>query len=313
MQIKSLKLFCDIVGLHSFSKAAEENGVSQSSASQLVHHLEQRLGVQLIDRSKRPFTLTPEGATYYEGCGKLVRRYEDLEHEVRTLHEAVASRLTISSIYSVGLAHMSQFQRQFMAEHPKASVRLDYLHPDRVYEAVESEQSDLGIVSFPERSRRLRFMPWRDETLVLAVAPSHPLAGLTAAPLEALDSFAMIAFQRGLKIRDTIDRELSKHRVETPIACEFDNIETMKLAIETGDGFGLLPEPTLLREVAAGSLVSIPLLDCKLIRPLGILFRRDGQLSETAERFIKLLQAHADDLKSPTPVGDSSDKQALSA
>lgn len=319
MQIRSLKVYCDIVQLRSFSKAAEENGVSQSSASQLVHQLEERLGVQLIDRSKRPFTLTPEGSKYYDGCTKLVRRYEDLEHEVRTLHEDVASRLSIASIYSIGLAHMSQFQREFLAKHPKAHIRLDYLHPDDVYDAVESEQSDLGIVSFPERSRRLGVIPWRDESLVLAVAPSHPLSGLSSAPAEALADHEMIAFQRGLKIRDAIDRELAKQRVETRVACEFDNIETIKLAVTIGDGFALLPEPTLAREVAAGTLLKIPLAGFELSRPLGILHRREEQLGQTAERFIELLHSHAAEIDDPASLdgkagaADSASKRVVTA
>lgn len=298
MQIKSLKLFCDIARLHSFSRAAEENGVSQSSASQMVHHLEEHLGVQLIDRSTRPFTLTAEGVKYHEGCRKLVRRYDDLEHEVRTLHEAVSARLAIASIYSVGLAHMSLFQREFLAKYPKAQVRLEYLHPDSVYAAVESEQADLGIISFPQRSKRLGIIPWREEQLVLVAAPSHPLAQRDQAPLAALDGEAMIAFQRGLKIREAIDRELSRARVDAPVAHEFDNIETIKLAVEIGDGFSLLPEPTVSRELAAGTLVKIPLADCNLSRPLGILHRRDEPLSETAGRFIDLLHNHAGDIES---------------
>ena len=73
----------------SFSRAAELNGVSQSNASQVVHQLEERLGVQLIDRSKRPFVLTPEGQRFHEGARVIVQRYDDLEREVRSLHEAV--------------------------------------------------------------------------------------------------------------------------------------------------------------------------------------------------------------------------------
>lgn len=313
MQIRSLKVYCDIVRLHSFSKAAEENGVSQSSASQLVHQLEGRLGVQLIDRSKRPFTLTPEGTKFYEGCLKLVRRYDDLEHEVRTLHEAVASRVSVASIYSVGLAHMSQFQREFLTKHPKASVRLDYLHPDNVYAAVESEQADLGIVSFPERSRRLSVIPWRDEKLVVVVSPDHALAKLDEVKLSDLDGEAMIAFQRGLKVRDAIDRRLAKDRIEPLVAFEFDNIETIKRAIEIGDGFGILPEPTVGREVAAGALVKAPLSDCQLSRPLGILHRKDEELGETAQRFIELLHEHAADLESPAPLPVIKDKRNAKA
>ena len=89
MHIRWLKIFCDVVDQGSFSHAAEANGVSQSNASQVVHQLEERLGVQLIDRSKRPFVLTPEGHRFHEGARVIVQRFEDLEREVRSLHEAV--------------------------------------------------------------------------------------------------------------------------------------------------------------------------------------------------------------------------------
>ena len=86
LNLKSLKVFCDIVARRSFSRAAEDNGMSQSGASQVVSHLEQHLGVQLIRRSKRPLVPTREGQVFYEGCKKLIARYEALEDEVRTLH-----------------------------------------------------------------------------------------------------------------------------------------------------------------------------------------------------------------------------------
>ena len=79
MNLKSLKIFCDIVSRRSFSRAAEDNGISQSGASQVVGQLESRLGVQLIERSKRPLAPTPEGKVFYEGCRKILTTYESLE------------------------------------------------------------------------------------------------------------------------------------------------------------------------------------------------------------------------------------------
>ena len=172
MHIRWLKIFCDIVDLGSFSRAAEANGVSQSNASQVVHQLEERLGVQLIDRSKRPFVLTPEGQRFHEGARVIVQRYDDLEREVRSLHEAVAARLTVASIYSVGLAHMSRLPARVPGRAiRKADVRLEYLHPHRVYEAVDSGQADLGLVSYPEESPSLAAIPWRTEPMVLVCHP----------------------------------------------------------------------------------------------------------------------------------------------
>ena len=115
MHLKSLKVFCDVVGKRSFSRAADENGISQPGASQMVHQLEEHLGVRLIDRTKRPFVLTPEGEVYYNGCRKIVQRYFALEEEVRTLHQEVAGRVSVASIYSVGLSHMNLCLQKFQS------------------------------------------------------------------------------------------------------------------------------------------------------------------------------------------------------
>ena len=83
MHLKALRVFCDVVGRRSFSRAAKEHGITQSGVSQMVAQLEQDLGVKLLDRSKRPFVLTPEGEFYYEGCRDLVQQLSALEEEVR--------------------------------------------------------------------------------------------------------------------------------------------------------------------------------------------------------------------------------------
>jgi DNA-binding transcriptional LysR family regulator len=293
MHLRFLKIFCDIVDMGSFSRAAELNGVSQSNASQVVHQLEERMGVKLIDRSKRPFVLTAEGKRFQEGARVIVQRYDDLEKEVRSLHEAAAARLTIASIYSVGLAHMSGCMREFLAAHPKADVRLEYVHPQRVYEVVDQGHADLGLVSYPEESASLATLPWKTETMVLVCYPSHPLAGQRTVRLESLSGESFVAFQAGLKIRDEIDRALNLHKVRVRTALEFDNIETIKRAIEISAGVSLLPEPTITRELETGTLVSIELEGVSLERPLGIIHRRDRKLNETAEQFIKLLQSQS--------------------
>jgi len=290
MHLKSLRVFCDVVGRRSFSRAADANGISQSGASQVVHQLEEKLGVRLIDRSKRPFVLTPEGEVYYDGCRRLVQRYSTLVEKVRTLHHEVAGRVSVASIYSVGLHHMARYVTQFLSRYPKANVRLEYLHPHRVYEAVESDQSDLGLVSYPKESRTLEALSWRTEPMVFVCAPEHPLAASGRLGLEELSGQRLISFDDNLVIRHEIDRVLNRRRIDVEVAMEFDNVETIKRAIEINAGVGLLPEPTIGREVAAGTLVAIPLTTDELVRPIGIIHRKGKELSVTALRFIDLLR-----------------------
>ncbi len=294
MHIKSLKIYCDIVERRSFSRAADDNGISQSNASQVVHQLEERLGVQLLDRSKRPFVLTPEGGRYFEGARQIVRLYDELEEDVRTLHNASAGRLLVASIYSVGLAHMSLFMRQFSAKYPNAQVRLEYLHPDRVLEVVEQGDVDLGLVSYPEETRTLAAIPWRSEPLVIVCHPNHRFAKASSISFADLSGEPLVAFEAGLRIRSEIDRALLVHHVDTNIALEFDNIETMKRAIEINEGISLLPEPTVAKEIASGTLVKVPLEGEPQTRPLGIVYRRDRPIRELSRNFIDLLRADTD-------------------
>src|SRR5262245_9054641 len=228
MHTKSLKIFCDVVERRSFSRAADDNGISQSSASQLVQALERRLGVQLLDRSTRPFGLTPEGERFYDGCRDLVRRFEQLEEDVRMLHDAEARSLVVASIYSVGLHHMSAFMQRFSAEHPRAQVRLEYLHPHRVCEVVEHGDADLGIVSYDKETESLSPIPWRSEPMVIVCHPQHRLAHENSVDLKGIAGESFVAFEAGLAIRDAIDRALVRSHAEVNVALEFDNIETMK-------------------------------------------------------------------------------------
>lgn len=295
MNLKSLKVFCDIVSRRSFSRAAEVNGISQSGASQVVSHLESRLGVQLIERSKRPLVPTREGQVFYDGCRKLIARYDALEDEVRTLHHDVAGRVRVAAIYSVGLHHMSRYVQEFMSRHPKANVRLEYLHPERVLELVEQGQADIGIISYPRSSRVIEAEPWREEPLVLVCAPNNALAGRVQFSLAELDGQRMVGFDPGLVIRHEIDRVLAAHDVEPDVVMEFDNIETIKRAVEIDAGVALLPEPTLGRELAAGTLCAVRIVGDDLVRPLGIIHARGKPLGPTARRFVDLLHDHARD------------------
>ena len=297
MQLESIKIFCDVVRWASFSRGAAENQVSQSSASQVVHQLEMRLGVKLIDRSKRPWVLTPHGKVYYEGCKELVGRYLEIENRVKALEDDhnLVGTVRLASIYSIGLHHMSQYVRTFGDLYPGANVQLEYLHPTRVVESVLAEEVELGLISFPRKWTDLTVIPWREEEMVLAVHPTHRFAGLESVSVAELDGETFVGFDADLAIRRAIDRFLRQNDVQVRVALEFDNIENIKRAVEMPAGVAILPVPTLTREVKAGSLAAVRLdgqdPSHRLTRPLAIIRRRSHQLGLTASRFLRLLTA----------------------
>lgn len=293
MQLEALKIFCDVVRWGSFSRGAHENQISQSSASQAVHQLELRLGVKLIDRSKRPLVLTPHGKVYYEGCKDLVGRYYEIETRVKALEDdhKVAGTVRVASIYSVGLHHMSRYAQQFAELYPEANVRLEYLHPTRVVESVNHEGAELGLISYPRKWPELTVIPWRDEEMVLAVHPKHRFAARETVDVGQLDGEKFVNFDPDLSIRRAIDRFLRRHGVQVETVMEFDNIENIKRAVEIPAGVAILPEPTLAQEVRAGTLAAVRFTSHELTRPLAIIHRRSGQLGLTASRFLNLLTA----------------------
>jgi DNA-binding transcriptional LysR family regulator len=294
MQFEALKVFCDVARLRSFSQAAAANRVSQSAASQIVLMLERRLGgVQLIDRSTRPLGLTDVGQLYYEGCKGLVEQYQELEAQVRTAGSRHDAQVIVAAIYSVGLGDMGQLVERFRADNPGAQVHVEYLHPDRVYEKVQDGTADFGLVSFPRKSRDLIVLPWRDEEMVLACAPQHPLARARSVKPAQLAGEKFVGFDRELVIRRQIDRFLREHNAAVDVVMEFDNIENIKKAVEINAGVALLPEPTCRREVQGRTLVAVPLAAARLVRPLGILYRRQHKLNFATVRFMELLRQDA--------------------
>jgi DNA-binding transcriptional LysR family regulator len=305
MQLESLKVFCDVARCRSFSQAAQVNGLTQSAASQAVLQLEKHLAVLLIDRSVRPLQLTPLGQRFYEGCRQLLEQYHQLEASLRSAGAEVEATVEVAAIYSVGLGDMGKYVERFKAEQPSARVHIDYLHPDRVYEKVANGTADFGLVSFPRPSRKWEVIPWREEEMVLACAPSHPLAGRRSVRLAELAGEKYVAFDKALTIRRRIDKFLREQGTAVEVACEFDSVENIKKAVEELSGVALLPEPTLRREVKSGSLVAVPLTGARLLRPLGIILRRHHKLGAAAQRFMDLLRPTGDS-QSPHPDGNGS-------
>ena len=300
MPLRTVELFCDVVALRSFSKAASERDVTQSSVSQSIAALEAGLGVKLIDRTKRPFELTPAGVSYHEGCRTLLDEYRELEDRVREMVNKVVGRVRIAAIYSVGLSEMDRYVARFRDDFPLVELRIDYLHPDEVYRRVSADEADLGLVSFPKEGGDFTAQEWQQQPMVLVVPPDHKLveegreqAGVSVQALEGED---FVCFTEELKIRRQIDRWLKAEKISVNVIHSFDNIENIKRAVEIGSGVSILPEPTVQREVNAGTLVALHLKDVVWHRPIGVIHRRNKTLSTAAGKFKDLLKAPAESL-----------------
>jgi DNA-binding transcriptional LysR family regulator len=289
MHLETLRLYCDVVRLRSFSRGAELNFVSQSAASQAVQQLEAELGVALIDRTKRPFVVTPEGEAFHAACRTLLETWEKAKAEVAAVKARVDGTVRVAAIYSVGLHDMSRHMQRFMSLYPQARVQLDCLHPHKVVEAVLSGAADIGVMSYPPAERALSVVPLRAEPMAFVCHPNHPLARRRLIAPRELNGETFVAFDHELTIRKAIDRALRQHNVRVNVVMEFDNIETIKQAIIIAAGVSILPRHTVQKEVGIRTLALVPLDLPDLVRPVGIIHRRQKPLTPTVKRFIDLL------------------------
>jgi DNA-binding transcriptional LysR family regulator len=286
-----LRLFCDVARLRSFSRAAELHDVTQSAVSQRIRGLEEELGVQLLDRSRRPPRLTAAGRLYYRGCRSILARYDALTRRLRGGEGPVRGEVVVAAIYSSDMAGLNRVRVAFQAAQPEAKVRISYLHPDEVVERVRRGECDVGIVSYPERLRDLVTIPLREEVMAVACDAEHPLATRRRVGPADLLGHPLVGFDARLPISREILGYLRVHGVHPEVVQAFDNVDTIKAALAGSDAVALLPARTTRAEVELGVLATIP-LEPTLTRPVGLIHGRGQTPSPVALSFIEFLLKH---------------------
>lgn len=307
---ENLRLFRDIAQAKSVSKGAKLNHISQSAASQQMQELERHLGVTLLDRTTRPLTLTGAGKLYLEYCRDSLRRRDEFETALHRMKNEKQGKVHIAAIYSVGLSEMSDIEARFSARYPEGELVVAYLRPEKVFEAVQEDRADLGLVSYAESTRDVVALPWREEEMVVAASPQHPLAGRGTLTAPELQDLAFIGFDEDLPIQQDIDRYLRERRVTVDTIFRFDNLQMIKEAVTHGVGLSIMPERVMEDDLAHGRLVSLRLTPSDLFRPVRIIHRRRKVFSELAQGLLGILHEEA---AGPTKPERSSSEFVLEA
>jgi DNA-binding transcriptional LysR family regulator len=291
VQIETLKIFCDLVDTKSFSRAAELNYVTQSAVSQQVRGLETKFKRQLLERvrGRREVRLTDAGEAFYQESRNTVAAYLRLEERMRSLTGTVSGTVHVATVYSIGLHELPPAIRRFMARYPEAKIDLEYSRTTSVVRDVLAGTVELGVVAYPKKKSGLKIVPLRGDRLVLVCPPQHPLARqkkVTARDLAGLD---FVLFERDIPTRRATDRILRAHNVAVRKVAEFDNIETIKRAVEVGFGVAIVPRPAVLDEQRSGQLAVVALAEPEWTRAVGVIHRTDRALGAAARKFIEVL------------------------
>ncbi|HEX8636153.1 MAG TPA: LysR family transcriptional regulator [Pyrinomonadaceae bacterium] len=292
MQLETLKIFCDLVETKSLSRAAERNFVTQSAVSQQVRGLEEKFKRRLLERTRggREVGLTEEGEVFYRESRQIVNAYAQLEERMRTLTGTVSGTVHVATVYSIGLHELPAVIRRFMGEHPEAKIDLEYSRTTRIVRDVLAGTVELGVVAYPEKKRGLSVVPLGGDRLVLICPPGHPLAKHKKVRARDLNNQDFVLFERDIPTRRAIDKILRAQGVSVKRVAEFDNIETIKRAVEVGIGAAIVPSPSVIDEARVGSLAVVALAEPEWTRAVGVIYRSDRTLGTAAKKFIQLLK-----------------------
>jgi DNA-binding transcriptional LysR family regulator len=290
MQIESLKVFCDLAETESFTRAAQINNVTQSAVSQQISSLERTFKSLLIERSKKKFRLTREGQVLYEYSKQVIQTYESLHSKLQELKDIISGTIRLATIYSIGLHDLPPYIKRFMKSYPTVNVHVEYRRSNQVYEDVFSNVVDMGLVAYPVKDSKLEIIALRKEPLVFICHPQHPFAKQKSIRLKSLAGQKVIGFEPDIPTRKALDKILKEHNVEVKHVMEFDNVETVKRAVEIDAGVSIVPEGTVIQEVAKQTLASVAIEDGDFFRPLAAIYKKNKVLSPAMKQFLTILK-----------------------
>ncbi len=293
MQIESLKVFCDLTETESFTKAAQINGVTQSAVSQTISSLERQFKSLLIERSKKNFRLTAEGEVLYDYSKQVLQTYDSLHSKLQEIKEIISGNIRVATIYSLGLHVLPPYLKKFLKAYPTVNVHVEYRRHDMVYQDVLGNVVDLGLVAYPVRDAKLEIVQIRKDPLVLICNPQHPFAKSKSIKLKALNGAKFVSFEKDIPTRRALDKLLKDHGVSVEHVMEFDNVETVKRAVEIDSGVAIVPYETIRQEVSNQTLAAMKLDDGEYFRPVALIHKKNKVLSPAIKQFIGLLKENA--------------------
>ena len=287
MRLEDIKIWLDLVETRSFSKCAQLNFLTQPAVSQKIKHFENEFGMPLLVRGGKSFNLTAAGKIFYEESQKIAAQYQALSSRIRSLSGTVQGTLKVASIYSIGLYELNTCLKHFMKKYPRVDLNLEFSHSPKIYQDLLEGRIEVGFVAYPKEQPRLKIIPFSSDHLILVTPPRHPLSRFRRIDLCKINDFEFVGFKEDIPTRAALDEIFKKYRVQIKPVLEFDNLETIKQAVEIGAGISILPSITVKKEIQHGMLKGISFSNARFLRPLGMVVRSNEPLSSPAGKFVE--------------------------
>lgn len=254
MEISQLRAVLAIAKSHSFSRAAQELYLSQSTLSLQVAKLEKELGVTLFYRTTRTVHLTEAGEEFVKSAGDILRNIRLLSQNMSAYGGLMRGTLTIGAISSLEAIHFSEMLASFYSLYPSLNIDLQEEGSITLIEMLRSHRiaQAFVVVDDPALYPDLHFTYLGRDEYHLAVSRLHRLARRKTVEIADLENENLITHQGANGINAILDNAFQRAGVEPNVICR-SSIPTIGFSlIEAGIGVGFFPAEIFSRMPSSG-------------------------------------------------------------
>jgi DNA-binding transcriptional LysR family regulator len=290
MDYDQLASFLEVARLQSFSRAAEKIYRTQPAISAQIRLLEQECGERLFNRSSKRVQITPAGEILQRYAQKIIDLHRDALQAIAELNQTARGKLQLGANEATCLYVLPKTFARFRHLYPLVQISIYRSFSHKIVQKVQEGAVELGIVTLPQTAPNLEVLPLHRDEMQVVMPAGHPLAKHRSVTLDEVVQHPLILPKTG-RTRVVLDRMLREKRNEMQISMELASVETIKKFVGAGLGISFLSRSYAQAEVAAGLLKLVPVEGLKLVRELGLIYRRDRYLSLPAKVFLEVVRA----------------------
>jgi DNA-binding transcriptional LysR family regulator len=296
MEIRKLDVFCKVVELKSFTRAAEAALLSQPTVSEHIRTLEEELGLKLVDRMGREVEPTPAGQILYDYASRLLRLQQEALQAIARFTGILSGTVHIGASSIPGTYILPGMLGSFCRQHPEVKPFVHISDSRAIAAQVLDGTLDLGLVGAIWNERGLEWTTLFADTLVLAVPPDSPLAAQQSVAIDELFRHPCILREPGSGTRKVLARILDQQglkEADLQAVAVLGSNEAIKEAIKAGLGMSIVSLKSIAEDVRMGHLAAVLLDNQGSERPISLIQRKNKEPSPVAAAFIAFLQTAA--------------------
>ncbi len=289
MELRQLITFYKITELKSFQKAAEHLGYAQSTITTQMQLLEKELDIKLFERIGRNMELTSKGQVFLEYSKKIIELSNEAKAAV-TGNEIPKGSLKIGVVESLCTIRLPELLKGYRIKYPEVEVIIKVGTCSDLYHMLKRNVVDIiYILGEIITDKDLISCLCQEEDMAVLASPLHTLKNLDRITLEDIAGESLILTEKGCSYRGVFERMFHTKNIQPHIGLEIGSIETIKNFVMNNLGISFLPTMTVVKELSAGNLIKLNLLDYNFNIKSQVLYHKNKWLSPAMEAFINLL------------------------